>query len=91
MVRWDGTTQILWNALWTVIWAGAVVSALRTPKSSFAAMGWGKYWLTFWIVFTAITVDGYLLLPMTLVWWLYWRPRIRRLPLAPTTPAVPTP
>lgn len=77
VVGWDSTTQIVWNAASLAFVGVAVVSALRTPKADFAAVGWGKYWLTFWIV-VGLSADGWLVLPLPLVWWLYWRPTIRR-------------
>jgi hypothetical protein len=79
MIRWDDPGHLVWNLSWGVVWATAVVSLLRTPKSSFAAVGWGKYWLAFWVVAgIGLWVDGYAVLPMPIVWWAYWRPRLRR-------------
>ena len=58
VLRWDGTAQILWNLATVAIWVATLITALRTPKAQFTALGWGKYWVTFWAVAVALTVDG---------------------------------
>jgi hypothetical protein len=91
MFRWDDPVELVWNTSWGVVWAAAVVSLLRTPKSSFVAVGWGKYWLGFWVVIGGgLWVDAYAVLPLPIVWWVYWRPRLRRVVDTATVPAIPT-
>ena len=50
MLRWDGTAQVLWNLVTVCLWAAALITALRTPKASFVARGYGKYWVMFWSI-----------------------------------------
>jgi len=75
---WDGTAQILWNHVMVAIWVAASVSALRTPKAQFVALGWGKYWVMFWAIGLAMTVDGSYVPIGPAIWFMYWLPRLRR-------------
>jgi hypothetical protein len=80
MLRWGGTAQTLWNLVTVALWASAVITALRTPKAKFVALGWGKYWVMFWAIALALTVDGYYLPIGPAIWFTYWLPRLRRAP-----------
>jgi len=87
MIEWDGTAQVLWNLVTVTLWVVALLTALRTPKAQFAALGWGNYWLTFWVVVLGLTVDGFYVPIGPAVWFIYWLPRVRRAP----NPQVTTP
>jgi hypothetical protein len=80
MIEWDGTAQILWNVVTVALWVVALLTALRRPKAQFAALGWGKYWLTFWVFALGLTVDGLYVPIGPAVWFTYWLPRLRRAP-----------
>ena len=87
-LRWDGTAQILWNLIAVAIWVAALITAIRTPKARFAALGWGKYWVTFWVIALALTVDGSFVPIGPAIWFVYWLPQLRRVPrLQEVTPS----
>jgi hypothetical protein len=80
VLRWDGTAQILWNLATVAIWVTTLITALRTPNAQFTALGWGKYWVTFWAVAVALTVDGSYMPIGPAIWFTYWLPHLRRAP-----------
>jgi hypothetical protein len=59
MLGWDGTAQTLWNLVMVAFGASALITALRTPRAKFVALGWGKYWVMFWAIALALIFDGY--------------------------------
>jgi hypothetical protein len=71
MLRWDRTTQILWNLVTVALWVAALITALRTPKAQFVALGWGKYSVTFWTIALALTVDGSYVPIGPAIWFTY--------------------
>jgi hypothetical protein len=80
MLRWDGTAQVLCNCVTVFLWAAAAITALRTPKARFVALGWGKYWVTFLAIALGLTVDGYYVPIGPVIWFTYWLPHLRRAP-----------
>lgn len=79
-LRWDGTAQILWNLIAVATWVAALITVIRTPKARFAALGWGKYWVTFWVIALTLTVDGSFVPIGPAIWFMYWLARLRRVP-----------
>ena len=88
MLGWDGKAQILWNLVTVATWVAALITAVRTPKAQFVALGWGKYWVMFWAIALGLTVDGSYVPIGPAIWFTYWLPRLRRVPrLQEVTPS----
>jgi hypothetical protein len=79
-LRWDGTAQFLWILIAVAIWVAALITVIRTPKARFAALGWDKYWVTFWVIALTLTVDGSFVPIGPTIWFMYWLARLRRVP-----------
>ena len=88
MLGWDGKAQILWNLVTVATWVAALITAVRTPKAQFVALGWGKYWVMFWAIALGLTVDGSYVPIGPAIWFTYSLPRLRRGPrLQEVTPS----
>lgn len=81
-VRWivafDSPVHAGWNAMALAVDIAAIVSWRRTPSARFTRAGTGRWWVLLLTLGLTAVLGGYWLPVGALVWFAYWRPRLRR-------------